>query len=166
MIMKRAVVALVAVVVLVGVGGGAFYYGTKVGENRVLQNPQLLFQQLGAGQQGGTFQRQFQGQFPGASGTPQAGQRGTLAQGGGLTGTIEQIEGNTVVITTDAGSVRVQTSDTTLIEKTMSVGVGDLTVGERVIVSGSQNDDGSYTARSIQSLRGMQVTGSDQTQGR
>jgi hypothetical protein len=35
-----------------------------------------------------------------------------------------------------------------------------------VIVSGSQNDDGSYTARSIQSLRGMQVTGSDQTQGR
>ena len=44
-----------------------------------------------------------------------------------------------------------QTSDTTLIEKTMSVSVGDLKVGERVMVSGSKNDDGSYTARSIQS---------------
>jgi hypothetical protein len=70
-------------------------------------------------------------------------------------GTIEQVEGTTLVITTDTGSVRVQTSDTTLIEKTMSVGVGDLRVGERVMVSGSKNDDGSYTARSIQSLRGQ-----------
>ena len=160
--MKRGVVALVAVLVLAGVGGGAYYYGTKVGEKRVLQNPALIFQQMRAGQEGG----RFQGQFPGASGTPQAGQRGIQALGGGLMGTIEKIEGNTVVITTDEGSVRVQTSDTTLVEKTMSVGVGDLKVGERVMVSGSKNDDGSYTARSIQSLRGMQVTGSDQTQGR
>jgi hypothetical protein len=149
--MKRVAIAVVAVLVLAAVGSGAFYYGTKVGENRVLQNPQLLFQQMRAGQQGG----QFQGQFLGPSGTPQAGQRGTQVVGGGLMGTIEQVEGTTLVITTDTGSVRVQTSDTTLIEKTMSVGVGDLRVGERVMVSGSKNDDGSYTARSIQSLRGQ-----------
>jgi len=156
--MKRGVIALVAVLVLAAVGGGAFYYGTKVGENRVLQNPQLLFQQMRAGQQGG----QFQGQFTSPSGTPQAGQRGTLVQGGGLMGTIEKVEGNTVVITTDTGSVSVQTSDTTLIEKTMSIGVGDLTVGERVMVSGTKNDDGSYTARSIQSVRGGQSAGPGQ----
>jgi hypothetical protein len=86
--------------------------------------------------------------------------------GGGLTGTIEQVEGNTLVITTDEGSVRVQTSDTTLIEKTMSVGVADLVVGERIIISGSKNDDGSYNARSIQSLRAVPSQQSDQSQGR
>ena len=152
--MKRVAIAVVAVLVLAAVGG-AFYYGTKVGENRVLQNPQLLFQQMRAGQQGDQSQGQFQGRFLGPSGTPQAGQRGMQVVGGGLMGTIEQVEGTALVITTDTGSVRVQTSDTTLIEKTMSVGVGDLKVGERVIVSGSKNEDGSYTARSIQSLRGQ-----------
>lgn len=162
--MKRGVIALVAVVVLAAVGGGAYYYGTTVGEKRVLQNPQLIFQQMGAGLEGG--QGRFQGQFPGQgafpSGTPQASQRGTLLQGGGLMGTIEKIEGNTLVITTDDGDVSVQTTDTTLIEKTMSVDVEDLELGERVIVSGSENEDGSYTARSIQSVRGMQQFESSQ----
>jgi hypothetical protein len=156
--MKRGLIALVAVVVLAAVGGGAFYYGTKVGENRVLQNPQLLFQRMGTGQGGG----QFLGQGAAPSGTPQAGQRGFQAGAGGLMGTIEKVEGNTVVITTDTGSVTVQTSDTTLIEKTMSVGLSDLTVGERVMISGTKNDDGSYTARSIQSVRGEQSAGPGQ----
>ena len=68
--MKRGLIALIAVVVLAAVGGGAYYYGTKVGEKRVLENPQLVFQQLGTGQEGGRFERQFQGVAP--SGTPQA----------------------------------------------------------------------------------------------
>jgi hypothetical protein len=156
--MKRGLIALIAVLVLAAVGGGAYYYGTKVGEKRVLANPQLIFQQLRAGQQGD----QFQGQGAAPSGTPQAGQGGRQVLGGGLMGTIEKVEGNTVVITTDTGSVSVQTSDTTLIEKTVSVGVADLTVGERVMVSGTKNDDGSYTARSIQSVRGTQSSGPGQ----
>jgi len=156
--MKRGLMVLIAVVVLAAVGGGAYYYGTTVGEKRVLANPQLVFQQLGAGQGG-----RFQGQLPGGvapSGTPQAGGRGTVLQGGGLIGTIKQIDGNTLVISTDDGDVRVQTSDTTLIEKTMSVNVEDLELDERVIVSGTKNEDGSYTARSIQSVRGMQFESS------
>lgn len=161
--MKKVAVALVAVIVLATVGGGAFYYGTKVGEDRVLQNPQLLFERMGVGQQGG----RFQGQFPRPTGTPQAVQRGIQVLGGGLTGTIQKIEGNVLVITTaDQESVRVRTSDSTLIEKMMSVSVGDLQVGERVMVSGSKNEDGSYTARSIQSLRGMQFEQLNQPQGR
>jgi hypothetical protein len=51
----------------------------------------------------------------------------------------------------------VHATDTTLVEKYTAVGVGDLEVGERVIVSGSQNDDGSVTARSIQSMQGFQA---------
>ena len=159
--MNKVTIGLIVVLVLAAVAGGAFYAGTKVGANRVLQNPAAFFQAQLRGQGG-----QFQGQFPGPSGTPQAGQRGMQVLGGGLTGTIEQVEGNTLVITTDEGSVRVQTSDTTLIERTMSVGVADLVVGERIIISGSKNDDGSYNARSIQSLRAVPSQQSDQSQGR
>ena len=70
-------------------------------------------------------------------------------------GTIEEIQGNTLVLSTQDGTVRVQTSDTTLIEKFTSVGLLELKVGEQVMASGTKNDDGSYTARSIQSLRGF-----------
>ena len=159
--MKRAVWVLVAVLVVAAVGGGAFYYGTKVGENRILQNPQALFQRM-AGAQGGQFQVRGQGQFPNAQGTPQAGGRGFQAAGGGLMGTVEQIDGSTLVISTEAeGTIRVQTSDTTLVEKYMTVGVADLIKGERVTIAGSKNDDGSYTARSIQSLRAIPSTQSN-----
>jgi hydrogenase maturation factor len=64
-------------------------------------------------------------------------------------GTIKAVEGDTLVVTTEKGEIRVQTTDTTLIEKSMALEVGDLEVGEQVMVSGSQNDDGSITARSI-----------------
>jgi hypothetical protein len=44
----------------------------------------------------------------------------------------------------------VNVTETTLIEKNMSVKLGDLARGETVIVSGSQGTDGSITARSVQ----------------
>jgi hypothetical protein len=59
------------------------------------------------------------------------------------------------VVSTGTETIRVQTTDTTLIQKYMPVTVGDLKVGEQVVVSGSRNDDGSYTARSIQSMRAL-----------
>jgi hypothetical protein len=67
-------------------------------------------------------------------------------------GTIKAVEGGALTITTQEGTVRVQTTDTTIIEKYTAVGVGDLGVGERVVISGSRNEDGSVTARSIQVL--------------
>jgi hypothetical protein len=148
--MKRVMIALIAVLVLVGVGGGAFAAGTKVGENRAIQDPARFFQQR-ARDQGG----QFPGQSPGLLQTPQPGQRGAQGLGGGITGTIEEVKGNTLVVSTGTETIRVQTTDTTLIQKYMPVTVGDLKVGEQVVVSGSRNDDGSYTARSIQSMRAL-----------
>jgi hypothetical protein len=145
--------AVIAVVVIAAVGIGAFYAGTKVGENRVLQHPIRYLQERFRGEGG---------QFAAPSGTPPAGLRANLGVGGGTAGTIEAIEGDTVVLSTDEGTIRVQTTDTTLVEKTMSVQVGDLEVGEQVVVSGSRNDDGSLTARSIRSMRGLQLLQSDQ----
>ena len=152
--MNKGVIGLIAVVVLVAVAGGAFWAGMKVGENRMLQNPARVFQQMGRGGQGGQFPRPFQ--------TPQAGQEGSLRFGGGTMGTIEAIEGDVLTVTTQDGAVRVQTTDTTLIQKYTTVGVDDLEIGEQVVVSGSRNDDGSITARSIQSMRGFQSPSSDQ----
>ena len=137
---------LIAALAVVVVGGGAFYAGTKVGEGRASQNQAALFQQRGMGQRG---------ELPGVDRTPQAGQRSFEGLGGGTVGTIEGIEGDSLVVSTGEGTIRVQTTDTTLIEKSMTVHVGDLEIGEQVGVSGSRNDDGSLTARSIRSMQGF-----------
>jgi hypothetical protein len=70
----------------------------------------------------------------------------------GTMGTIEGVEGETLIINSNEGLIRVKTTDTTLIQKNMPVGVGDLEIGEAVVVSGPQNDDGSITARSVMSV--------------
>ena len=156
--MKKWMIALIGVLVVAGVGAGGYFLGMKTGEQKMLNNPALVFQQMRG--QGG--QIQLGGQFPGRDGAPTTGRGGVQFQGGGLAGTIESVTGTTVVIKTDQGSVTVQTTDSTLIEKNLSVTVGELVVGENVMVSGSKNDDGSYTARSIQSLRGRAFTPSGQ----
>ncbi len=150
--MKKGAIVLIAVVVVVAIAGAAFYGGMKVGENRATQNLAQVRRQGFSGQ-GGQFPM-GQG-TPQPGGTPQAGQRGAPGMGGGIMGTIEKIEGNTLVLTTEDGTVRVQTNDTTLIEKFTSVGLDALKVGEQVMASGTKNEDGSYSARSIQSLRGF-----------
>lgn len=155
--MNKATVGVIAVLILAVVAGGAFYAGTKVGENRVLQNPASFLQQVRP--EGGQFQNRFFGQqgTPLAGQTPQPSLRG--GQGfGGTMGTIEEVEGDTLILSTQEGTLRVQTTDTTLIERYESVQVENLEVGEQVIVSGSENADGSLTARSIRSLQGIQFT--------
>jgi len=159
--MKRVVLVLIAVLVLAGVGGGAFAAGTKVGENRAVQDPARFFQQR-AGGQGGQFPGQFQTPQPGQFQTPPPGQRGAQGLGGGIMGTIDGVEGNTLVVSTQEGTIRVQTTDTTLIQKYMTASIGDLKIGEQIVVAGSRNDDGSYTARSIQSLRAIPAVPSGQ----
>ena len=136
--MKKIVIIIGVLLVIVAVGGGSFWAGMTVGENRVIQDPARFFQQM----------RGEAGQFREMVGTPQPGAE-VQRFGGGITGTIEAVEGDTLVVSTEEGEIRVQTTDTTLIEKSMAVDVGDLAVGEQVVVSGSQNDDGSITARSI-----------------
>lgn len=138
--MKKTVVVIGVLLVIAAVGGGSFWAGMRVGENRIIQNPARLFQRF----------RGQGGQFPGMImvGTPQPGEEAAPFRGG-IMGTIKAVEGDTLVVTTEEGEIRVQTTDTTLIEKSMAVEVGDLEVGEQVVVSGSQNDDGSITARAI-----------------
>jgi len=62
-------------------------------------------------------------------------------------------------VNTQEGTLRVRTTDTTLIQKVMLVGVEELETGEQVLVAGSRDEDGTITARSIQPARAMQFPG-------
>jgi hypothetical protein len=157
--MKKAWIVVGVLLLVVAVGAGAFWAGMSYGKSQARQDiTGLMQEQFGA--RGGQVPEG--GQFPGRGQFQQEGQGGATPLGGGVRGIIEAVEGDTVVINTDDGIIRVQTVDTTMIEKNMSVGVGDLEVGEMVVVSGPQNEDGSVTARSIMSMRVFQF---DQSQG-
>ena len=145
---KHVLIGLGILALVILAAGGGFYYGTSVGEARASQARQQLFQQRMRGEGG---------QFPGPFQAPQPGQEGGARLGGSILGTIEAVEGDTVVVSTQEGTLRVRTTDTTLIEKYSSVGVEGLDIGEQVMISGSRNDDGSVTARSIQTLRQRQL---------
>ncbi|MDI7276254.1 MAG: DUF5666 domain-containing protein [Anaerolineae bacterium] len=141
---KRVLIGLGVLALVVVAAAGGYLYGVTVGEARANQIRQRFAQGRFTGQGDQTpaaaFQRGLQGGAP---------------PGGGVVGTIQAIEGDTLVLQTGERTVRVKTTDTTLIEKLTSVGVEALETGEQVVVTGSENADGSVTARSIQSLRGF-----------
>ncbi|TEU19351.1 MAG: hypothetical protein E3J21_04025 [Anaerolineales bacterium] len=137
--MKKTVISIVAVLVIIAVVAGSFWAGMSFGQARANQGRERF---RGPG-----------GQVPGLFGTPQPGQRGAERFAGGIMGTIEAVEGDTLIVTTQEGDISVQTTDTTMIEKYTTVAISDLGAGERVVVSGTRHDDGSYTARSIRVLQ-------------
>lgn len=134
---------IVAAVAVLAVGVGSFWAGMSFGESRANQARERLFRERFGGQGG---------QFPGPFRTPQPGHGVAERLAGGILGTIEVVEGDALVITTQEGAIRVRITDTTLVEKYTTVAIGDLETGERVAVSGTRNEDGSYTARSIRVL--------------
>ena len=152
--MNKALQIIIVLVIVIVVAAGSFYAGTVYAQQQATANRAAQF----AGRQG---------QFPGLDGdnadgnAPQFQQGGragnlggnrTAGQGGGGTfGQIAEIDGGTLTITTrDGNQIKVLVTDTTLIEKYASVSATELETGETVIISGSANEDGSITARSLQ----------------
>ena len=144
--MNRALQIILAIVVVVAVAGGSFYGGMVYGKQQSQVLPGVVFRQ--GGQPGSGENGQFQ--FPndnqqGGGGTRQG------VTGSGVFGEITQIgDGLLVIKDTNGKETQVHVTDTTLIEKNASVSISDLAAGETVIVSGSQADDGTITARSVQ----------------
>ncbi len=144
--LKRILVFVGILLVAAASAGGGYLYGVSVGEARATQ----ARQQLAAGRS------VARGELPVDSGlAQQRGLRGGSLRGDGVVGAIEAIEGDVLVVDMDGKTMRVITTDTTLIEKLAVVELQDLAVGEQVVVTGTDNEDGSVTARSIQSLRGI-----------
>jgi hypothetical protein len=145
--MKKVWIGIAAVLLALAIAGGSFWAGMSYGRSQ-------------ARPAGGRFPQggfaEWSSPVPDAMLTRQAGRGDATQLGTGVRGTIQAIEGEVVVINASEGTIRVETTDTTLIEKYVAVGVDDLEVDEQVVVLGRRNDDGSITARSIQPLRGPQ----------
>ena len=100
--------------------------------------------QAGGGRPGG-------GGFGGGGGPGGGGFGGgaRFGGGGGLTGTIERVDGNTITVNTSQGALLATIGEETTIQKTIEVTVSDLTEGVRVTVTGIRGEDGTVEANLI-----------------
>jgi hypothetical protein len=86
----------------------------------------------------------------GASGAAGASGRGFGGGGGAVTGTVKLVDGKNVYVTDTSGNVvKVETGASSQLTKTEPATTKDVAPGNVVIVRGTQNSDGSYTASSL-----------------
>jgi len=96
-----------------------------------------------------TFMAQRFGQ--GANG--QGNFTGVARQGGaGTSGTVKSVDGNTVVVTTRNGDVKVKLGQDTTVQKMAQGSLQDIQPGERIVVTGDTDSGGTVNARSVQLL--------------
>ena len=133
---KNTLIAGAVVVVLV-VGGAAFFAGWKVGQ--------------------GTKSNFTRGNFNGATGVQMMGRNGgarVIGQGGRLNfidgEVVSKTDQNMTMKLTDGGSKIILLSSSTAVTKSASGSINDLTPGAKLMINGDTNADGSVTARTIQ----------------
>jgi len=130
--MKKTILFLI---ILIIVGGGSFWGGIQYEKNKI-SSQRPSFQNL---QNLSPEQRQ---QF-----AQRAGGTGTNFLSGEV---ISKDEQSLTLKMSDGGSKIIFFSDSTQISKTTEGKIEDIEVGKQIIVSGNQNSDGSYTAKTIQ----------------
>ncbi len=126
-------------IVLIALAGyGGFEEGKTYQSNQAAQIRNQFLQSRGLSENG--------------SGNPGANFSGgnRTGFGGGLTGRIKDIQGNTVDISTATDVTRIDLSANTQIQKSVSATTADLQPGEMLVVRGARNADGSMTADQIQ----------------
>ena len=69
-------------------------------------------------------------------------------------GVIASVEGDTIVVNTADGPVRVTLGDNAAIQKQVPAERGELSAGQRIVVSGERVADGAVTASGVQILSG------------
>ena len=163
---------LIAVLVGGGIVGGAFFGGLTIGKGQAtetnvvnLTTPAQIspagqtqpatqgqdLEQLRAQFQSGQvapeeldrLRQQFQGQFGGG------GPAGGFGGRAGLTGIVESIDGSTIILETQQGTIEATLSEDTIVRMTSEVPVSDLTAGMRVTINGERGDDGIFDASAI-----------------
>ena len=150
----KSTLVIVGVVVLVVVAGvGGFFAGNSFGPNATaLATVNEFRAQRQGGGQGAFFNQGGQ--------TGQNGQGGQGAQSGRRPvafGTVKSVQGNTIQVTSQDGTVTTVTTDSkTVVEKTVTGALADVQVGQRITVMGSQSGS-DYLATQISIQPGAQA---------
>jgi len=127
--MKKYTVHIIWVIVAIVALGGGYFWG------KAAARPSF-----GSGSLTGTF----------GSSTRRTA-TGTAALGGLETGQVASIDSSSITLQLPTGSSEVVFySSSTAVTKPTTVPVSDIAVGSTVMVGGTQNSDGSFTATSIQ----------------
>jgi uncharacterized protein YneF (UPF0154 family) len=134
--MKKNLILILIALIIIGAGG--FFGGMKYGESETLKNltPEKMreiFQQ-----RGGQLFTQNQGQ------RQRTGQNFVLGQ------VISKDEKSLTIKLADGSTKIVFLSQSTQITKATEGSIEDIEIGKEISVSGTQNEDGSLTARTIQ----------------
>lgn len=150
--MKTTIVAVIVVVVAAVAGVGGFFAGNSFGPNAQALSVVTQFRAQRSGS-GGTGAGQFgQGGTGGAGQSGQGGQGATQGRRPVAFGTVKSVQGNTIQVTAQDGTITTVTTDsTTVVQKTVSGAVTDVQPGQRITVMGTQSgSDVTATAISIQ----------------
>jgi len=134
--MKKNLILILIVLIIVGVGG--FFGGIKYGQSQALKNltPEKMrevFQQ-----RRGQLFTQNQGQ------RQRAGQNFVFGQ------VISKDEKSLIIKLADGSTKIVFFSPHTQITKTIEGSTEDIEIGKEILITGTQTEDGSLTARTIQ----------------
>lgn len=125
--------ALAALVIVAGVGG--YMLGNRNGRASAVDVRNRFFAERTGGL-GGDARPAFAGDL-------------RLVDAGTM-GTVKSVEGNTIIVTTRNGDVRVQLGDSTVVRKMAEASLQDVQSGETVAVTGEADSTGNVTATSIQ----------------
>lgn len=160
---KSFIWLLIGIVFVGGAVGAAFFVGEALGKRNeriaLTQQMQSRVSQFGAGNGGAGFRQQGGAAGPIVS----AGQNGTGPQqfarvpggqagifGGGAFGTVQAVNGNTILVTTQNGStVSVMVGANTTIEKRLQGTAADIKTGSNISVGGQRSADGVIQAVTI-----------------
>ena len=162
---KSFMLLVAAVLVLGGSLGGAFVGGIALGKGQgaeaaeigVMSRPVPGLGQQFSGQSDGASLQQLRQRIQSGQATSeelaelrqQFGSGQGFRSRGGLSGTIEAIDGNTVTVNTSQGALRATIGAETTIQMLAEGTLADLLEGMRVTVVGQRGDDGSVQASSI-----------------
>ncbi len=148
---KNVVWIVIAVVLVIGAGVGGYFLGVNQGKSQTASaRDQFMTERFGNTQPGtGTTG----GSMPGGQGF--VGRLGTGQGGQATIGTIKEIQGNTLIVSTAQSELKVEIDDNTSITMFAEGSVSDLKAGDRITIGGQVQGD-SMTATQIQLIPEMQ----------
>jgi len=125
------------IVILIVVAGGAFYGGMKYGQSKNVS--------------GNLSRQNFQNLTPEQRQQLSQGRTGGANRADFLSGEVISKDNQSLTLKISDGSSKIIFfSDSTAISKMADASTSDIEIGKQIMITGQQNSDGSYTAKTIQ----------------